>query len=238
MNDLETNSSENWWREFLLTAPETDESKSSIIPGSKGRGCVLLSGLPLPYPSRRKSVLCCHSKPRHSHARDLERPKQLEQTQSDKGHGPSVHKVEPCTEQGHTIAETWGACLRAVLPLATSEDRRLPVERKGKRLSLEGGEVAGKAFSVKLTCPCRHTSNVGSQRGSGISLAPALRGQRFSLSSHFKSGSDQRLGICSTFSWGGLLLFSALLSVLWSSRSLIGKGKEKGIGRRWKYRNR
>ena len=37
----------------------------------------------------------------------------------------------------HKIAETWTARLRAMLSLAVREDKRLPTERKGKRLSFE-----------------------------------------------------------------------------------------------------
>jgi hypothetical protein len=39
----------------------------------------------------------------------------------------------------HAVAETWGACLWAVLPLAMSEDTRLPIDEKENDCPLNAG---------------------------------------------------------------------------------------------------
>lgn len=66
--------------------------------------------------------------------------------------------VRPETASGHTVAETCGARLRAMLRLAMREDGRLPIEREGKRLSFEcwrlmpaSGDLPTESFTKRST---------------------------------------------------------------------------------------
>lgn len=150
-----------------------------------------------------------------------------------------ICRLNPATVAGHTVAETWAARLRAMLPRGAREDipTHRPLEREND--CPLNGRMARRPVSASMQNPLRHPKAKGETVSRcGEALIPCAHSgdSGFPFLSHFRSGCAKRVGeprVCFTFSLGGFLCFLLFLSVLISLWLALVRYFQ---AKRWQYR--